>query len=71
MPILRMNTAQFLILRDIFFTLRDMTAVVRSTGMKGYSELMQQLGVDPYALLQRHGLPRDLGDNDDDMVMDD
>ncbi len=68
MPILRMNTVRFLILRDIFFTLRDMTAVVRSTGMKGYSELMQQLGVDPYALLQRHGLPRDLGDNDDDMV---
>ena len=36
--------------------------------MKGYSELMQQLGVDPRAMLERHGLPLDLGENHDDMV---
>ncbi|AOF02239.1 helix-turn-helix domain-containing protein [Serratia sp. YC16] len=42
--------------------------MVRSTGMKGYSSLMKDLGVDPLPLLYKHGLPEDLGEVDDALV---
>ncbi|ABB11312.1 AraC family transcriptional regulator [Burkholderia lata] len=45
-----------------------MTAIIRSTGMKGYRELMTTLGVDPMPLLRKHKLPADLGDVDDATV---
>src|SRR5581483_2975942 len=57
-----------LISRDRLFTLWDMTAMVRSSGVIGYSALMRSLGVDPKPLLKKHGLPLDLGENDDVLV---
>jgi AraC-like DNA-binding protein len=42
--------------------------MVRSSGVIGYSALMRQLGVDPRPLLEKHGLPLDLGEDDDVLV---
>jgi len=42
--------------------------MVRSSGVIGYSALMRSLGVDPKPLLKKHGLPLDLGENDDVLV---
>ncbi|MCY1271433.1 HTH-type transcriptional regulator VirS [compost metagenome] len=42
--------------------------MVRSAGMKGFSRLLRELGVNPQPLLGKHGLPQDLGENDDEMV---
>lgn len=45
-----------------------MTAMVRSNGLMGYSALMRELGADPRPLIRRHGLPADLGQNEDGLV---
>ncbi|WP_020651535.1 AraC family transcriptional regulator [Massilia niastensis] len=42
--------------------------MVRSSGARGYSELMRSLGVDPLPLLARHGLPADLGQDEEAMM---
>jgi AraC-like DNA-binding protein len=42
--------------------------MVRSSGVIGYSALMQRLGVDPKPLLKKHGLPLNLGEDDDVLV---
>lgn len=42
--------------------------MTRSSGMKGYSELMRQLGVDPMPLLAQHQLPVDLERGDEGVV---
>ncbi|WP_433885736.1 AraC family transcriptional regulator ligand-binding domain-containing protein [Pseudomonas vranovensis] len=36
--------------------------------MKGYPDLMRQLGVDPVPLIEKHQLPADLGDCEEGMV---
>jgi AraC-like DNA-binding protein len=48
--------------------LSDMATMINSTGFKGYSGLMNELGVDPLPLLRKHGLPVDLGEVDDAVV---
>lgn len=45
-----------------------MNAIIRSTGMKGYRELMNELGIDPLPLLDKHKLPADLGEAYEVMV---
>ncbi len=42
--------------------------MTRASGMKGYSALMQQLGVDPLPLLEKRQLPADLGSGEGGMV---
>lgn len=42
--------------------------MVRSMGLMGYSAFMRELGQDPRPLLKRHGLPVDLGENEDALV---
>jgi len=42
--------------------------MVRSSGVIGYSALMHRLGVDPKPLLRKHGLPLNLGEDDDVLV---
>ncbi len=36
--------------------------------MKGYTELLKRLGFDPRPILSKHGLPLDLGENENAMV---
>lgn len=51
--------------RDIDLTLRDMGAMVRASGVRGYRELMRSLGADPARLLRRCRIPlRSLDDDD-------
>ncbi|MGH8519442.1 MAG: AraC family transcriptional regulator, partial [Panacagrimonas sp.] len=45
-----------------------MSSMVRSNALMGYSALMRELGVDPRPLLKRHGLPSDIGENEEDLV---
>lgn len=42
--------------------------MVRSNGLMGYLDLMRELGVDARPLLMRHGLPPDIGENEEAMV---
>jgi AraC-like DNA-binding protein len=45
-----------------------MTAMVRSSGVIGYSALMRSLGVDPKPLLRKHNLPTNLGEDEGVLV---
>jgi AraC-like DNA-binding protein len=45
-----------------------MSAMVRSNALMGYSALMRELGADARPLIRRHGLPADLGENEDALV---
>jgi AraC-like DNA-binding protein len=45
-----------------------MTAMVRSAGLTGYAALMRRHGVNPLPLLEKHGLPPDLGENEEALV---
>ena len=42
--------------------------MINSAGFKGYSGLMNELGVDPLPLLHKHRLPVDLGEVDEAVV---
>lgn len=45
-----------------------MNELLRSAGMRGYTQLLQRLGCDPQPLLRKHGLPEDLGEDENAMV---
>src|SRR5687767_10377563 len=55
----------FLTWRDFYLTLRDMTAMVRASGLQGYTALMRSLDHDPAALLRRYRIATEsLADED-------
>lgn len=42
-----------------------MGSLIRGSNLRGFSALVRDLGGDPRALLERHALPADAGENDD------
>lgn len=57
-----------LTLRDRVFTLADMTALIRASGIRGYEDLVVSLGADPGPLLLRFDLTSEMLADDDALV---
>ena len=57
-----------LTLRDIVFTLPDMTALIRASAIRGYESLMSSLGANPRPLLRRCSIAPDMLVDDDALV---
>ena len=55
---------------DSYLPLDDMSSVIRSAGMRGFRDVVEQFGGDAEALAAQFGVPLDALDGDDVLVSD-
>lgn len=65
---MRRARPRFLTLDDNDLTLRDMTTMTRAGALRGFSDLVRELGADPTALLRRHRLSARALANEDALI---